>query len=401
MQKSKSASIRGYLKEYRVGPLSGTSKEDLQRSKLNLAQKQSQSRMLERIETVSKQSLYKDISKKTEAFSTFALQENGTIRPFSNYMSLRPLTAIKQIGNEPDKTSESEHHLEYDESVRARNHNLVAHFERNFGRGMRKQLPRTQSAFNIKKQSGKSSVAQHNEDIRGKYNPQKVISARNIQSAAPHKQVVIEEEGTVKSESRLPAEEQSSMLQESQGPVDPLQREIEEINKFFESNPKACMAHALYELSKCREMFVDDEEETDRPQKNLTKEQLMYVNERQGLKERVELCVTDEPDFTNILTEADKKKERLLRINEKDKQELKLLLEEAEERLEYFKKNAAIVYDGDFKHLKVTQNRLTGNEVDKIKQEFEKKALKYWLFNLESPSSGKSSKRSSDPCFFS
>jgi hypothetical protein len=381
MQKSHSANIRGFIREYRVGPLTGTTKEDLKNSKMSLINKQNQSKAMERSETLSKQSFYKDISRKTQAFSGIAPQESGSIRPFSNYMSLRPHTALKNAPEEHDRASMTEGIHEKEDSLKPRNHNLVAHFQRNFAEGSLQKNTRTQSAFNIRKPITNSSTKnQQEENQKNSYSQQNIIP-RNIQSAAAHKQAVIEEEGAGQGESKSRRAEQSDSEAGSRDwtshDSQAANKDMREVKRFFRKNPKNCLEHTLYQLEKCQELLGVADEEAEKRKENLRKEQMMMLTGRtDGAHpwDHISLYIGDEPEFNNPSYQGNYKREALLKVQEKDERELRMLLDEAEERLEFYKKHAAISYDNEFSYLKVTQTRLTSIEVEKVKEQFKSKA---------------------------
>jgi hypothetical protein len=380
MKKSSSESIKGYIKNYRVGALTGTTRDDLKQSKMSLINKQNMSKTMERSETQSKHTFYKEVSRKTGAFSSQGNQESGQIRPFSNYMSLRPQTALKFPSDHHEKESMTDHHFDQEDSLKPRNVNIVAHFERNLGGGQLKRVPRTQSAFNIRNASAKRLATAKKPETSSKFSSHQHLAVRDIQSAAPHKHVIIEEEGGGQEETKTEQEEQTipndPEEEQSINSVQKHHKEIEEVNKFFSSNPKACMEHALFELEKCQEVLGVAKEETEKRQETLKREQLKLLTGKSDGShpwDHVSLYINDEPEFNNPSYQGDYKRQALLKVQEKDERELRLLLDEAEERLEFYKKHAAISYDTDFTYLKVTQARLTGIEVDKIKQEFKSK----------------------------
>lgn len=336
---------------------------------------------MERSESLSKASYYKDISKKTQAYSALGPQESISIRPFSNYMSLRPQTAIKLIPDDHEKASMTEGLPEKEDSLKPRNLNLVAHFQRNFAEEGIKKSIRTQSAFNIRKPSARIATAKPVEQNWQKFSSHHNLIARNIQSAALHKQGIIEEEAAGQGESKSQKEGQSEhhheSMEEEHQTQNSHQKEKNELVNYFHANPKACLEQTLFELEKCQELLGVAEEAAEKRKEDLKREQMLMLTGRTNGAhpwDNISIYFGDEPEFNNPSYLGNYKREALLKVQEKDEKELRMLLDEAEERLDFYKKHAAIGYDEDFTYLKVTQARLTCIEVDRIKQQYKNKA---------------------------
>lgn len=392
---SRTSTLRSLKKEYRVGSSVASTKVALKQSMFNILNNQSVSRAIGRDSSLGKMNFYKDISKKNAAYVIDNQSLKKAVRPFSHYMSIRPQTALRSTLGDHEIVSATEYQSEVEVSLKHGNPNLAGHYERNVKQAPMKSFNRTQSAFNIRNMD----YQRHSEKQMShqKLQHPSIISFnnRNIQSAAPIAEQIIEEEHPYqlqsKSGSQIPNKSHSINKTEQSGDK-ASSEEIDSVKENFNKNPIGCLEDTLYKLNKCQEMIGEVKDENEKRKEALKRDQMIILTgNADGTHpwEHVSLYMEEEPEYNNPNYKGNYKRQPLFKIEATDEDEIRKLMEEAYERYDFYKKYTNIQYDQDFNFLKTTQARLTYTEITKIKEQFQSKNEGYELSNTEALLIGK------------
>lgn len=405
MSKTIASGIDQLRCEYRVSLSSGSTKAALKQSMFNIRTNQSRALSIERSCSNVKMSFYRDLSKKTMAYTDQKSSETRLKRPVSQYLSLRPQTASRKGYGEPEMISTTEAVADDELSMKTRNPNLAPHFQRTLSGAAAGSFSRVHSAFNIRKLESATSMKRQNMANDNRASSHKQLRARDIQSAMPRKQVIIEEEhiqqqdsSSAQEEKHIKSHNSSESDQKFSEEENSQDRDKRELLTYFNSNPTKCMELVMYRLDKCQETLGVADDEIKKRREQLENDQMvMLTGKSDGTHpwEHVSIYMENEPEFNNPNYTGDYKRGALLSIEARDEDEIALLMEEAYERFDFCKKHTTMTYDNEFTFLKITQARLTYTEVSKIRQQFTSKKKGYtYVTNSAVLSTGVQSSRS-------
>jgi hypothetical protein len=150
----------------------------------------------------------------------------------------------------------------------------------------------------------------------------------------------------------------------------------------------ACLGRQIESLERCQQIFGVLEEAEEKSKQRLKEErmrELKYKAFTGNYKdfepaypwEAVSHYLPEEPEFNSVTSTAVYKREPLLSVSEKDELEIAKLMEDLNDKYEFFLKHTHMEYDSDYAFIKGDPAKMTHIEIDFLKRQYDSKSTGY------------------------
>jgi hypothetical protein len=321
---------------------------------------------MQRGSSASIKTFYHQIASTNQVFRLKPDQTPTQQRPVSQYGSIKPREF--KLNSKFDQSSTSE--IKSSSNLRLVNSQLNEHFGKHFGRNYR----------SLKRIKQHPSVDCHQKipstDLVGysqKKEPKITVTSSKSRLA-----------DNLSNEIKSEEESEQVVYMDEEAEPDKAQTLRDELYR----DAPACLGRQIESLERCQQIFGVLEEAEEKSKQRLKEErmrELKYKAFTGNYKdfepaypwEAVSHYLPEEPEFNSVTSTAVYKREPLLSVSEKDELEIAKLMEDLNDKYEFFLKHTHMEYDSDYAFIKGDPAKMTHIEIDFLKRQYDSKSTGY------------------------